>query len=485
MAGFSSSTVDEVSPPPPAKVSHFKLVLSQTLMTENVTTFRYPGSGTSEDPYRVDWLPSDPRNPMRTSQGIKWLLTVIMAFGTLSVAFSSTAFSGALLQIRKDLNCSSEKAILSISLFVLGFAIAPMTWAPLSELYGRQVIYAICFTMTTIFGAASIASPNIETLLVLRFFAGVFGSSSIVNSAGVIADIFPAKERGLAMMVYTSAPFLGPTIGPIVGGFVGQYAGWRWVDAMTVIFTGVLWILGMLLVPETYTPYLLNRRAEKLSTMTGKVYRSKLVVGKPRTTTESLRTAIGRPWLILFFEPIVLILSIYSAIGTSPSSSFIHSLISSTKLTRQNSTVYGTLYLIFTAFPIVFESSRHWSQGISGLSYIGVMIGQLLSMFFYIFLEVRYQRKIAKNPSKAVPEGRLDPALIGSVLLPIGLFWFAWSTFPSVHWIVSIIGGSVFGFGQVLLFISLINYVVDAYTVYAASALAANAILRGLFGAIL
>ena len=147
--------------------------------------------------------------------------------------------------------------------------------------------------------------------------------------------------------------------------------------------------------------------------------------------------------------------------------------------------MYGILYLIFTAFPIVFEEGRHWSQGVSGPSYVGVMVGQLLSMFFYIFLEVSHQKKIATNPGKAKPEGRLQPAMIGAVLLPIGLFWFAWSTYPHVHWIVSILGGVVFGFGQVLLFISLMNYVVDAYTVYAASALAANAILRGLFGAAL
>ena len=113
---------------------------------------------------------------------------------------------------------------------------------------------------------------------------------------------------------------------------------------------------------------------------------------------------------------------------------------------------------------IVFETERGWSQGVSGLSYIGVMVGQFLPMFFYLFLEVKYQEKVAKNPAASRPEGHLDPALIGSVLLPIGLFWFAWSTFSYVHWIVSILGGTVFGFGQVLLFISLINYVVDAYT---------------------
>ena len=108
-------------------------------------------------------------------------------------------------------------------------------------------------------------------------------------------------------------------------------------------------------------------------------------------------------------------------------------------------------------------------------------MGQILSMFFYVFLEVNYQKKTATIPGKAKPEGRLQPAMIGALFLPVGLFWFAWSTYPQVHWIVSILGGGFFGFGQVLLYISLINYVVDAYTVYAASALAANAILRGLF----
>ena len=298
------------------KASNFTLVRSQTLITDDVLSQHYPGSGSEDDPFIVDWIPGDARNPMDIPGKMKWIITVIMAMGTLSVTFSSTAFSGTLRQIQEDFLCSSELAVLSVSLFVLGFAIAPMTWAPMSELYGRQSVYAVMFTLLTIFGAASIGSQNIETLLVLRFLAGIFGSSSIVNSAGVIADMFQAKERGLALMVYSSAPFLGPTIGPIAGGFVGQYGGWRWVDGMTVIFTGILCVLGIVFVPETYTPYLLSRRAKKLSAKTGQVYRSKLDAGKPlKKPGKVFRTAIARPWIILFFEPIVLLLSIYSAIG--------------------------------------------------------------------------------------------------------------------------------------------------------------------------
>ncbi|KAL8810541.1 MAG: hypothetical protein Q9223_007733 [Gallowayella weberi] len=448
---------------PKQKVTHMCLIFSHTLITEDVARYTYPGSGTQDDPFVVDWIPNDPRNPMTgIGKGMKWLITVIMALGTLSITFSSTAFSGAIPQIQKDFHASTELSILSVSLFVLGIAIAPMTWAPLSELYGRQVIYAVMFCLVTVFGAGSIWSHNIETLLVLRFFAGAFGSSAIVNSAGVITDMFVAKERGLAMIVYTSAPFVGPTIGPICGGFVAQYGGWKWVDGMTVIFTGICWIVGMILVPETYQPYLLIRRAKKLCAMTGHKYVSKLEVGKPeRKAFATFTRAIARPWVMLFFEAIVLLVSIYTAI------------------------VYGTLYLMFTAFPIVYEQERGWSQGVAGLPYIGVLVGQILSMFFYVVLEVGYQKKLAKNPDKAKPEDRLAPAIIGAVILPLGLFWFAWSTFPHVHWIVSVLGGALFGFGQVILFISLVNYIVDAYTIYVASAVAANAILRGLFGAAL
>ncbi|KAK0721667.1 major facilitator superfamily domain-containing protein [Lasiosphaeria miniovina] len=254
-------------------------------------------------------------------------------------------------------------------------------------------------------------------------------------------------------MVFTSAPSLGPTLGPICGSFLGQYAGWKWVGVLAAIFTGVMWAVSSVFVPETYTPYLLIRHAKKLSRLTGKVYKSKL------EARYSHKTAASRSRIILVFEPIVLALSLYSAV------------------------VYGMLYLTFTAFPVVFQGQRHWSQGISGLSYLGIMVGQLVRMFLYIFLEKRYRSKIARDASKQTPESRLEPALIGGVLLPAGLFWFAWTTFESVHWSVSIIGSSFFGLGQVLLlFISLINYLIDSYTVFAASAPAANAILRAMFG---
>jgi hypothetical protein len=145
--------------------------------------------------------------------------------------------------------------------------------------------------------------------------------------------------------------------------------------------------------------------------------------------------------------------------------------------------VYGILYLIFSAFPIVFEEERGWSQGISGLSFVGILIGQTSALLISIYLDKRYQRGAKKAPGGyAAPEARLTPAMIGAPLLPIGLLWFAFTNDPSVPWIVCIIGSSVFGIGQVLVFLCSINYLFDAYTIYAASVMAANAMLRALFG---
>jgi hypothetical protein len=74
-------------------------------------------------------------------------------------------------------------------------------------------------------------------------------------------------------------------------------------------------------------------------------------------------------------------------------------------------------------------------------------------------------------------------SLVGCVAIPIGLFWFAWTNSPSYHWLISIAAQIPFGFGFVLVYISVQNYLVDAYTIYSASVLAANAMLRSVFGA--
>ncbi|KAK7224459.1 hypothetical protein V2G26_012462 [Clonostachys chloroleuca] len=407
--------------PQPTQIPFWRMMFDHSGITSDVLNYQYQGSGTKDDPYIVTWIPNDPRNPMLLNNKFKWSIAVFEALSTTAVALVSSAYTGGMDQIIEEFGINHEVAILGVALYVLGFAVGPLLWAPLGELFGRQKIFFITFLGLTAFNCGAAGSPDARTLIVLRFLAGSFGASTFTNAGGVIADIFEASDRGLAMGIYSTAPFLGPVTGPIIGGFLGKAAGWRWILGFLGALTGFFWILGCLLVPETYAVVLLRRRAEKLSKITGKVYMSRKDAETGEVSVQSaLRIALSRPWILLVKEPIVLLLSLYMAI------------------------IYGTLYLFFAAFPIIVE----------------------------------------RNDGLAPPEARLHPALVGSIPLPIGLFWFAWTNGPEIHWLASVAAGIPFGFGMVLVFLSVMNYLVDAYTIFAASVLGANTFLRSIFGAV-
>ncbi|EPE06004.1 fluconazole resistance protein 1 [Ophiostoma piceae UAMH 11346] len=454
-------------------LSHFQLVFKHVVITPAVRDAHYSGDGTEDSPYVVGFLPVDPRDPQQFPKWRKWMITIINAIATLAIAFVSTAYSGGLSEIMSTFHISSEVAIIGISLFVVGFAIGPLLWAPSSEFFGRQILFVITYIILTLFIIGAACAQNMATLIIMRFFAGSFGSSPLTNAGGVIADMFTASDRGLATAVFAAAPFLGPSLGPIVAGFLGDAAGWRWVEGLMAIFTGVMVIIGGLLVPETYAPLLLRKRAAQLSKMTGKVYISRMdnhhrlqsiAAGNPGGRGPSMsaqfRTALSRPWILLFREPIVFITSIYMAI------------------------IYGTMYMMFAAFPIIFQQTRGWSAGIGGLAFLGIAIGMVIAVIYAMWDNGNYNRRAALSPNGvAPPEARLMTAAIGSVLLPIGLFWFAWTNEAPIHWVVPIIGSGFFAAGLVLVFLSLFNYLIDSYVIFAASVLAANTVLRSLFGA--
>ena len=140
--------------------------------------------------------------------------------------------------------------------------------------------------------------------------------------------------------------------------------------------------------------------------------------------------------------------------------------------------------MMFPAFPIVFQQVRGWSPGIGGLAFMGVAVGMTLGVLYAMLDNKRYAAAVKAAPGGlAAPEARLPPAIIGSVLIPVGLFWFAWTNGPETHWAVPIVGSGFFSTGIVLVFLSLMNYLIDSYVIYAASVLAANSVLRSLFGA--
>lgn len=175
---------------------------------------------------------------------------------------------------------------------------------------------------------------------------------------------------------------------------------------MTMV-SGSFWIAGTLLMPETYAPVILERRAKALQQKTGKVFRTPLQISGSRPAlAQSLRTALSRPWILLFLESIATIMSIYMAI------------------------VYGTLYMMFSAYPVVYQVNRGWSPGIGGLAFLGILVG-IVAAIGFIILDDLHRYKMAERAAKergetgAPPEARLPPGIVGSIAMPVALFWFA------------------------------------------------------------
>ncbi|CAI7645983.1 unnamed protein product [Penicillium manginii] len=398
-------------------------------ISQQVIHHQYTGSGTEADPFIVFWLTDDPQNPFAFTETSKWIITIIVSLATLAVSLISSAYAGGLNEIINSLHTSQELAFLGISVFVVGFAVGPLFWAPLSETYGRRPIFIFNAISLTAFTAGAAASSSIHSLIIFRFLAGSFGSAPMAISGGVIADTFSATMRGLVSGLYCAAPFMGPALGPVIGGYLAQEKGWQAVQWLLVAFSGAILIIMSVLLPETYAPVLLRQRAAILAKKTGHVYVSKMDSEQGKVQmAKKLGSALSRPWILLCW-------------------------------------------------------ARKWDEGTTGLTFVGVMIGILCGSAYTIPMYYRYKRKSSESSTPVPPEARLADGFLGAITLPIGLFMFAWTNSPSVHWLVSVAAGVPFGFGMLTVFLAVLNYLVDAYTIYAASVLASTTLLRSLFGA--
>ncbi|KAE8152314.1 major facilitator superfamily domain-containing protein [Aspergillus avenaceus] len=457
-------TIESVESQPhyPRHISSGRELFDQGAITSDVFHHKYPGSGIESDPYVVSWLPNDPRDPVHYTASKKIIITIIVSITTLCIALAGTVYPGSAGDIMEEFQVSTEVTTLGLSLFTFGFACGPFFWAPLSEFIGRQYPFITSMSSMVAALAGCAGARNIETLLVLRFLAGTAGSSMLTNAGGIISDIFETKHRGIALNLFAIGPLIAPNIGSFIGGFLTMRAGWRWVAGFLAILCGFWCLLMAFTVPETYGPVLLRRRAMRLSQITGEVYQSKLDVEGDGVLPlkRMLAIALVRPWILLFREPIVFVLSIYMAI------------------------IFGSEFLMIAALPIVYQQGRGWNPGVGGLAFLGMTVGMIFAVFYTIMDDARYRRLVQKYEGHVPPEARLPLVMVSAICLPVGFFWFAWTNSPSIHWMASIAALVPLGGGIALLYFGVVTYLFDAYTIYGASALAANSILRSVLSAV-
>ncbi|PIB02543.1 putative MFS-type transporter [Cercospora beticola] len=407
----------------------------------------------------VTFVENDPDNPKNWSKAYKWYCTMVVAITCFAVAFNSAVITADLVGPAETFGVSEEVSLLTITLFVVGFGVGPMAFAPMSEILGRRIMYASTLLVAVIFIIPCAVAKNIGTLLVCRAIDGIAFSAPMTLVGGTLADFWRNEERGVPMAAFSAAPFIGPAIGPLIGGFTADHLGWRWLYWLQLILSGACYILITFTVPETYAPTILARRAKKLRKETGNDSYVTEVDLDLRPLSERLRVFLLRPFQLLFQELIVMFISLYMSV------------------------LYGLLYMFFLAYPIVFQEGKGYSASITGLMFIPLAIGVVMSAFFSPWVNKHYLKQVKKYNGKPPAEVRLIPMMYSCWFIPVGLFIFAWTSYPRLTWFAPAFGGWFVGFGFIFLYNSANNYLVDTYQHQAASALAAKTFLRSLWGA--
>ncbi|KAK6502816.1 hypothetical protein TWF481_007861 [Arthrobotrys musiformis] len=421
-------------------------------------------SDDEDDEFLVDWDgPDDPNNPLNWSTKYRYFCLITMALQTLVVVFYSSSYISGAPGMMRDFGVENKTiVVLGITTYLLGLAFAPLILAPLSEMYGRRKLYAICMAVFIVLSIPLCLAKNMPTIIAVRFLAACAGAVTLANGPGTLADIFKPEDRSTAFAVFAIAPMNGPSFGPLFGGILYQYLGWRSLNYTVLIFAGVMWIVAFI-VPETYAPHLLREKAAKKRLETGDSrYHSRYDF--TATFWSLLFTNLTRPINMLFTEAICACWAVYVAV------------------------IYAILYMSFVAYPIIYSELRGWEAKYSGLAFLGICAGTFLGIGLDPVVRWGYNRhKIDPETGKIPPEALIWSVCIAAVLSPLGLYIFAWTSDPRIvkPWIWSILAGIPFGTGNALIFIHGSNYLLNSYSIYAASAAAGNTVARSILGGVL
>ncbi|KAI4129251.1 MAG: hypothetical protein LQ347_003860 [Umbilicaria vellea] len=388
----------------------------------------------------VSFSQGDPANPYNWSTGRKAFIIAIGISTVLNSTLGSALPSGSITFIATYFNITKqEQLVLPISVYLIGYVFGPLLFGPLSEAYGRKSIMISTFAIYTLFTLACAVAPNWPALLVFRLIAGISASSPITVVGGMFADVYDDPvTRGRAMAGFMAATGVGPDIAPMITGFISVLS-WRWSFWLGFILA-VVTLVPVLFLPETYGPVILQRRAQKMRKETGNERIYAPIELEKKGVKQMMTVTLTRPLRMIAFEAIVL-----------------------------STCIYG------------------FNPGVSGLAFLPIGLGLGISFAIFLYWDMILQRAKKNNaPWSSIEEYRRLPlACLAGPLFVISLFWLGWTADARIHFIVPMLAGIPFGVGFMLIFMAFLNYLTDAYEIFAASAMAAASTCRSLFGALL
>ncbi|KAK7546616.1 major facilitator superfamily transporter, partial [Phyllosticta citricarpa] len=348
----------------------------------------------------------------------------------------------------------------SKGIYLVGFGLGSLIAGPFSETFGRNAVYMGSLFIFMIWIMASGLAQNIGAQIAFRFLAGFCASTPLVCSGGSISDLYNPLEKTFGFPLYALAAFIGPILAPVIGAYIGPSSliSWRWTEWVCLIMAGLVLIICIAAMPETYGPLLLTWKAAHLRQITGDDrFRAEHEI-VDSTLFSRLKVAMTRPFLMLT-EPIVMAMTMYLTV------------------------VYIVLFTFLDGYTYIFEQTYGISQGLTNVIFVAMFLGVLSIGFLvppiYRMTVKELERAHSKGEKMFNPEVRLWFCMLGAApAIPISLFWMGWTAYPNISIWSPIIASFVFGHGITGIFITAYMYIIDSYEVYSASALTFVSLVR-------
>ncbi len=436
-----------------------RFAAEQRLDIERTKTIPIIPQTTRDGIILVDWYTTDdPENPRNWSTSKKSFIVFVICAYTWVTYVAGSVYAFAEPGIQEHFGVSAEAATLGLAIYVLAYGVGPLIFGPLTEIpvIGRNPIYYSTFLVFFVLAFPTATVKTFGGLLALRFFTGFFGSVGIAIGGASIGDVFTLIYFPYGLCWWILSFWAGPAIGPTFAGFAAMANGWRWPLWEIVWVSAPMVVLLLCFTPETSTPNILLRRAKRLRKLTGdaRLQSQSEIDQKHMKASKILTDALVRPFEITIKDPSILFVNLYTAL------------------------VYSIYFTFFEVFPLVFPPFYGFNLGETGAAFLACEVGATIGIATYFaYLHFYMVPDNIKNGFRE-QEHRLIPAIFGAFLVPIGLFMFAWTSNPKIHWIVPLIGVVIFVTGQYYTVQGLFVYVPISYPQYAASIFTGNDLIR-------
>ncbi|KAL4940911.1 hypothetical protein BDV06DRAFT_213112 [Aspergillus oleicola] len=409
---------------------------------------------------------NDPNNPYNWPVSRQWTLTCLAAFATFLTMMNGTIITvghfdiAELFDIRET---AFPNTYWSVTTWASGGACSALFILPLTEDFGTRPVFLTTYFIFLCFLIPQAVAQNFATLVVTRFFAG--GCAAILaNTAAAVAGNVWSNEwsRSIPISFYIFGYMAGSSMGPVMGAAIFQSLGWRWISYMQLIWFGALFPVYYFFFYESRGGAILARRARKNKESTWSEQKA------GHTSTLSLQNLIvssTRPVILFCTEPVLFVSTLWSAFTV------------------------GTLFLFTQSVEQVFMELYGWTVPQTGFVQAAIVVGECIGWGLCFVSRNLYFASSSRNtetPGSPIPEARLYMAVLGGLFgISGGMFTYAWTSYPHIPWIAPAISLGMVGAGSVLVVTGVSDYVVDAYSQYAGSAIGAVATGENIFSAFL